>query len=434
MAPPDGGQRPGAVRREVPPRPVASPPPGAPHSKVRSTRLSVLAPLPALCSLTRVGDQVQLDDAGPIRTAEFFAGIGLVRAALEPLGVDVVWANDIEKAKREVYAANHDASDFHLGDIREVAARQLPPDLELATSSFPCVDLSLAGNRRGLLGAQSGMFWEFARILEELGESRPRVVLLENVVGFASSHGGKDLADALSELASLGYSCDVFTIDARHFVPQSRPRMFLVGIRGPLPQAAVRGMPPASDLRPEWVQRIYSKHQDLGMHYLPMAALPTSLIELSAVIEQLPVDDSRWWSCERVHAFQASLSPRQAARVEALRQAPELSWRSAYRRTRNGVAVWEVRSDGIGGCLRTTGGGSSKQALVELGGGSLRVRWMTPLEYARLMGAGTYRVCATTPNQALFGFGDAVVVDVIRWIGEQYLLPVLRMPRIVQAA
>src|SRR3712207_4618486 len=111
-----------------------------------------------------MADQLSRDNARPIRTAEFFAGIGLVRAALEPLGMDVVWANDIEKAKYDVYATNHDAGDFHLGDIRDVTVQQLPTGLELATSSFPCVDLSLAGNRRGLLGSQSGMFWEFARI------------------------------------------------------------------------------------------------------------------------------------------------------------------------------------------------------------------------------------------------------------------------------
>ena len=153
-------------------------------------------------------------------------------------------------------------SDFRLGDVRDVTAGQLPAGLELATSSFPCVDLSLAGNRRGLLGQQSGMFWEFARILRELGEGRPRVVLLENVVGFASSHGGKDLADALAELGRLGYSSDVFTVDARHFVPQSRPRMFLVGIRGPLPPVAACGVPPLSDVRPERVRRIHSQHHD----------------------------------------------------------------------------------------------------------------------------------------------------------------------------
>lgn len=380
-----------------------------------------------------MGDQAGVEQ-GAVRTAEFFAGIGLVRAALEPLGFQVVWANDIERAKRDVYAANHDAREFHLGDIRNVTSRQLPAGLELATSSFPCVDLSLAGNRRGLLGEQSGMFWEFARILDELGAGRPRVVLLENVIGFASSHGGKDLVAALAELARFGYSCDVFTIDARHFVPQSRPRMFLVGVRGQLPAGALSGLPPASDVRPEWVRRIYAKHQDLRLHYLPMAALPNDSPELSAVLERLAADDHRWWDDDRVSAFQASLSPGQAARVEALQTAPATSWRAAYRRTRNGIARWEVRRDSIGGCLRTTGGGSSRQALVQLGSGRLRVRWMTPLEYARLMGAGSYRVCAATPNQALFGFGDAVVVDVIRWIGEQYLLPVLRVSRAVVAA
>jgi len=88
--------------------------------------------------------------AAPIRTAEFFAGIGLVRAALEPVGVEVVWANDIERAKRDLYAANHDGEHFHLGDVRDVRGSALPPGLELATSSFPCVDLSLGprvGNR-----------------------------------------------------------------------------------------------------------------------------------------------------------------------------------------------------------------------------------------------------------------------------------------------
>jgi len=117
-----------------------------------------------------------------VRMAEFFAGIGLVREALQPLGIKVVWANDIEEAKLEVYSANHDARDFHLGDIRKVSRVHLPQSIHLATSSFPCVDLSLAGNRRGLVGGQSGMFWEFARVLEELGDTRPKVVLLENVL------------------------------------------------------------------------------------------------------------------------------------------------------------------------------------------------------------------------------------------------------------
>lgn len=361
-----------------------------------------------------------------MRAAEFFAGIGLVREALRPLGVDVVWANDIEPAKRAAYVANHRADDFLLADIRTVGAADLPTGIELATSSFPCVDLSLAGNRRGLTGSQSGMFWEFARVLDEMRDQRPQVVLLENVHGFATSHGGRDLADALARLSSLGYSCDVFAIDARHFVPQSRPRMFIVGIRDELPPLALTGVPPISDTRPAWVQRIYEQNRELRMHYMQLPSLPEGPRDLSRVVEKMDADDPRWWEPARLRAFIDSLSVVQMHRLTALRDSQNRTWRTAYRRTRSGAAVWELRSDAISGCLRTTGGGSSKQALVEFGHGVVRVRWMTPLEYARLMGAGSYKVTAGTPNQALYGFGDAVVVDVIRWIADHYLMPVLR--------
>lgn len=382
------------------------------------------------------------DVATPIRTAEFFAGIGLVGAALEPLGFDVVWANDIERAKRDLYLANHPTREkprqtsageqtgkFLLGDVRNVHPEHLPSGIELATSSFPCIDLSLAGNRLGLAGTQSGMFYEFARVLKEQAEQdRPTMVLLENVHGFATSHGGTDLRRALGDLGSLGYSTDVFAVDARHFVPQSRPRMFVVGIKGELPASAQRGIPPISDVRPAWVQGVHSMNIDLNMHYLPLPSLPDGPQDLSGVAQRLAPSDARWWDTQRTQAFVDSLSPIQLSRLEELRDAPSVSWRTAYRRTRKGVAVWELRRDGIAGCLRTTGGGSSRQALVQLGKRDMRIRWMTPLEYARLMGAGSYKLRAGTPNQALFGFGDAVVVDVIDWIGRNYIQPVLRPP------
>lgn len=159
-----------------------------------------------------------------MRVAEFFAGIVLVRRALEESGFEVVWANDIDPKKLEMYQANFDASHFRLDDIRDVHRYEVPA-VDLATASFPCTDLSLAGNRLGLQGTQSGMFWEFARILREMRGRRPRAIMLENVPSFATSHKGKDLYIALRRLNRLGYWCDLQIIDARHFVPQSRPRL-----------------------------------------------------------------------------------------------------------------------------------------------------------------------------------------------------------------
>lgn len=359
-----------------------------------------------------------------IQAAEFFAGIGLVREALQPLGIDVIWANDIEPDKENTYIRNHGDADFHLGDVREVVGTDLPRGIELATSSFPCVDLSLAGNRAGLRGKQSGMFWEFARVIREYPE-RPSMLLLENVPGFATSHGGADLTRALKELNSLGYSCDIFAVDARHFVPQSRPRMFIVGVSNTVSFPVHLGLPERSDVRPEWIRSVYEKNKMLSLHWLELPSLPNPDVSIADVLQRLSPSDARWWSEDQVRAFLQSMSPLQQRRLECLKNGPT-TWRTAYRRTRSGIAVWEARSDEIAGCLRTTGGGSSRQAVVQVGNGSVRIRWMTAREYASLMGAHDYELRGVSENKARFGFGDAVVVDVVRWIGKNYIVPALR--------
>jgi len=77
------------------------------------------------------------------------------------------------------------------------------------------------------------------QVIEQLGERRPAMVLLENVPGFLTSHGGADFETAIQELAALGYWVDSFMIDASWFVPQSRPRLFLVGYQDEMLTAPV---------------------------------------------------------------------------------------------------------------------------------------------------------------------------------------------------
>lgn len=346
-----------------------------------------------------------------------------MRAGLEQAGIETVWANDIEPAKREVYVANFGNGEFLLADVRNVHGDDIP-DVELATASFPCTDLSLAGSRRGLGDAAappgseggSSMFWEFARILDEMGSRRPAVVLLENVLGFGSSRDGQDLRSAVLELNRLGYSCDVRAIDARHFVPQSRPRIFVVGITAP-PQSETSI---ETTHAPRWLKRLVETAPGARLHHRLLPELPRGPQDLRGVIDTLPPDAAEWWSAERVCRFVESLSSINHARLSALRSHEELVWRTAYRRTRAGRAVWEIRADAIAGCLRTARGGSSKQALVECAQGALRIRWITPRECARLMGATSF-VLPQRRNQALFGFGDAVCVPLVRWLCESYV-------------
>ncbi len=355
------------------------------------------------------------------RVAEFFAGIGLVRLALEEHGLHVVWANDIEPAKQQMYVTNFGHSDFVPGDIRDVRGADVP-DIDLATASFPCTDLSLAGNRMGLSGEQSGMFWQFARVLREMRHRRPYAIMLENVPSFATSHGGNDLYLALKRLNRLGYWCDLLIADARHFLPQSRPRLFIIGARDPLVEP---GDWQPSRRRPAWIGRFARQHPDLRLHAFPLPLPEGNDQTLADVVERLPPDDQRWWNAERQARFVAELSPLQHARLDSMVERSCFSWSTAYRRTRGGKPAWEIRADSVAGCLRTARGGSSRQALVEAGRGIARMRWMTALEYGRLQGAGDYVLDGTPENRALFGFGDAVCVPVISWLTKQYLAPLL---------
>ncbi|MEJ2855031.1 MULTISPECIES: DNA cytosine methyltransferase [unclassified Saccharothrix] len=358
--------------------------------------------------------------------AEFFAGIGLARLGLERAGFHVPWSNDLDLAKKQMYVEHFrdldGAHKFDDRDVREVHAEDLPHGIDLAWASSPCVDVSLAGARLGLSGARSAAFYQFTRILGEMPkDERPKVVTLENVVGLATSHGGADLKAAIMELNDLGYSVDVLTLDARWFVPQSRPRLFVVGALEP--PTDTPGANPL--LRPAWLRQSFDDDSLTTHRFLLPEITPSPDISFSSAVELMSEDDGRWWDETRVAAFERELSPVQAGRLEVLRNAGQLTHRTAYRRTRQGKPQWEIRSDDIAGCLRTARGGSSKQAVVEVGRNELRVRWMTPLEYARLMGADDYAIEGQRDSRVVFGFGDAVCVPAVAWLAKHYLMPLV---------
>lgn len=379
-----------------------------------------------------MGKVVPIDNAKP-GVLEFFAGIGLARIGLEAAGFRVTWANDFDPDKKAMYEAQFENAGDHvftLGDIGKITADELPRDAALAWASSPCTDLSLAGGRAGLAGNQSGTFWHFVRLLEELEAGRPQIAVLENVTGLATSHGGDDLIAAIKAFNRLGYSVDALAIDARRFLPQSRPRLFLVGAQTPPANSPERDF----ELRPDWLQWIYDDNS-LQTHRAPLPLPPAPRIDgLHRSIEVLSTDDHRWWSGQRSESFVASLSPVQRERLDILKSEKGTKYRTAYRRTRRGIPVWEMRPDDISGCLRTARGGSSKQAVVKLGNGRIQIRWMTPLEYARLMGAENYDLSKARTNQALFGFGDAVAVPAVTWLAENYLLPLLRGQLTIESA
>jgi DNA (cytosine-5)-methyltransferase 1 len=369
---------------------------------------------------------------------EFFAGIGLVRLGLEAQGWSPLYANDIAEDKRAMYADHFGESDaekhFHLGDVHEVDATTVPT-ATLATASFPCTDLSLAGERKGLKGKESSAFFGFARVLEDMGERRPPLVMMENVLGLINSKGGADFEAALRTLNELGYVVDAVVLDAKWFTPQSRPRLFIVGVQRPASDDETENEDPpalmaASRLRPDALRRFIMKHPDIRWN-LRRAPSPPSHCEktLSDIIEELPDDAPEWWSIERSEYLYSQMSDTHRATADDWIDKPHWSYGTIFRRVRkqsDGIkkTMAELRSDGLAGCLRTPKGGSGRQILFRAGFGRYDVRLITPRECARLMGADDFTINAGT-TKALFGFGDAVCVPAVAWMAEHYLNPML---------
>lgn len=357
------------------------------------------------------------------RAAEFFAGIGLVRLALEPHGIRVVFANDIDADKFAIYKDNFDDEDFRLGDIHNLISKDIP-SCDLFTASFPCNDLSLAGAMAGLNYGQSSAFWGLVRLIKEMKSRRPQVIMLENVPGFLISHGGKDLESALLALNDLGYLCDILFLDAANFVPQSRRRLFVVAKRKKHTKALHLYEP--SPVRPTAVTDFILNHLNVKWDVANLPAPPQHNVSLLDILEDLPADHRQWWNKQRAEYFLGQLSERHLSIAREMILAPRISYATAFRRIRHGRSMAELRVDGLAGCLRTPRGGSGRQILFKAGHGEYRVRLLTPRECARLQGVPDSYIINVPLNRALFGFGDAVCVPVISWLAEHYLLPELR--------
>ena len=367
-----------------------------------------------------------MNDSNKKNFAEFFAGIGLMRIGLERAGWDIAFANDIECDKWQMYKDHFgDTGEFILDDVHNLKSSQVPT-VSLATASFPCNDLSLAGARHGLAGVQSSAFWGFIDVLKAIKQEHrlPPMVLLENVTGFLTSNGGLDFEDAIVALNDLGYAVDAFIIDAARFVPQSRQRLFVVGIKT-RKNCAFNETPGfyESAVRPHALASFILLHPDIDWRIRELPDLPKRTKCLDDILEELPLNSQMWWSRQRCDYILSQMSCKHSAQAKDMICGDSIRYGTIFRRVRNGKSMAELRIDGVAGCLRTPRGGSGRQILFVAGKGRFSVRLLTPRECAHLMGADDF-VLKVSLNQALFGFGDAVCVPVIEWIGKNYLNPV----------
>ena len=208
-------------------------------------------------------------------------------------------------------------------------------------------------------------------------------------------------------LVERGYDCGAIVLNASHFVPQSRPRVFVIAVQhGYAIPAYLTGDAPC------WLHN--KAASDVGR------SLPGWI----------------WWQAEKPPRRHSTLKdiieeetkfdkdtvlPLVPERHQIKLNEHDTVYATGYRRTRHGEQQLELRFDGIAGCLRTPEGGSSKQYLVVKKNDEIHARLLTVREAARLMGAPDSFILPGSYNDGYKAMGDAVAMPVAQFIGENFL-------------
>ncbi|MGN6210533.1 DNA cytosine methyltransferase [Asticcacaulis sp.] len=368
---------------------------------------------------------------------EFFAGGGMARAGLGSEWT-CLFANDFDPKKGMSYQHNWGAEGvLHVGDVKQVHAKSLPEVADLVWGSFPCQDLSLAGGGAGLKGSRSGTFYPFWDVLHGLiaDKRAPKLIVLENVVGTLTSHGGTDFQAICDTFADANYRFGAVVIDASLFVPHSRPRLFVIGVHADIEidsrLVASEHVPPfhtkglcnaVSHLSPRTREK---------MVWWNVPTPPHRTSTFADLIEENP-DSVEWHTPDQTAKLLKMMSQVNTDKVTAAKRAGRRMVGAIYKRTRfdeNGVKVQraEVRFDDVAGCLRTPSGGSSRQTIIVVDGEKIRSRLISARETARLMGLpDSYRL-PKKYNDAYHLTGDGVAVPVVRHLAQFVFEPLLEL-------
>ena len=162
---------------------------------------------------------------------DFFAGIGGFHSGLENAGHEMVGWVEWDKYARKSYEALYDTEGkYTASDIKSIKTGKELPTADLWAFGSPCTNISVAGNRVGLKGEQSSMFFEVIRLLNDRSwEEKPAVLLMENVKNLLSSNRGWDFATVINKMDEAGYDVEWEVFNSSWTIPQNRERVYIIG-------------------------------------------------------------------------------------------------------------------------------------------------------------------------------------------------------------
>ena len=317
--------------------------------------------------------------------------------------------NNIIATNNLVSVCNTTANDLEITDTDKYTY--------IMTYSFPCQDLSKAGNGAGMAkgsGTHSGMLWEVERILDECNGNLPQILLMENVPDVIGANNVKHFAQWVKKLEHLGYTSKWQCLNAKDYgVPQNRDRCFMVSWLG---------------------NHYYDFPTPIKLEKRLKDVLETNVDEKYYLNDDTIERISKWKSQQQPldHILNDnSCSPCLTARGAGEEHSGMILYGEKMKNTAI-LAVGEpltldeqngyIRQDGTVGTL-TTDGSSPKHnnRIVE----NYRIRKLTPKECGRLMGVrddDIDKMSVNQSNSSLYHcFGDSIVVDVLMAIFKQMI-------------
>ena len=359
-------------------------------------------------------------------------------------GWQCLFANDCDELKQKSYSDNWAGEHFDQRDVALVEAADLEGFADMAWASFPCQDLSQAGAKKGIgdaagIGAtRSGAVWPFLGIIRGLAEDdrHPTLLVIENVVGLLNTNGGTDFRSLCAALSENGYRYGAIVADASHFVPQSRPRVFVIALRREVPvPRSLRTELPQGPWHPPILLRASAAlppaSADDWVWWSPGAPPDAKEFELADIVDLS--NDAEWNTTEANERLIGMMSQPQRARLDAAKSAGRPMVGSLYLRMRpsgdgkgGNVQRCEISFSDTLGCLRTPKGGASRPRIIVVDGDNVRTRLLSVREAAALMGLDDDFNLPQNYHECFRLIGDGVVPSVVRFLSDRILEPLAR--------
>lgn len=311
---------------------------------------------------------------------DLFAGIGGIRLAYQNLGGKCVFTSEWNNFAKKTYEANFGEVPF--GDITKISEKVIP-DHDVLLAGFPCQPFSIAGvSKKNALGRKHGfldetqgtLFFDIARILEY---KKPKAFMLENVKNLVSHDKGRTFKVIKKTLTELGYSIHYQVLDGKHFVPQHRERIIIVGFRN----------------------EIFEGKENFQFPNLPEPTAKFKDILETEIESKYTLSDKLWNYLQ--------------------------NYAAKHKAQGNGFGFGMTDLNGISRTISARYYKDGSEILIPQDG--INPRRLTPRECARLQGFPDKFIIPVSDNQAYRQFGNSVTVPLIQAVAKQLIKELLKI-------